>query len=242
MMIGPRHRQEDCIVDGQSLFQADLLSRRNSFSTDTLLLAVCDGMGGHQGGAEASQFTCRQIESHNWTNGISRQAVRDALNTIQARAEKDLPLHCGTTIAGLLCDGMTAIVFNAGDSRVYRFHSDFIEYVSHDHSLVQDLVDQKMVNAEKAATHPYKHLIEFGIGPVFSQVWPQRKVYTDQHPVNGSATYLICSDGLTDIFPDSQIHQLLGPEPIKNGARLANAARRKGLTDNTSFIIARIEE
>jgi len=240
MMIGPRHRQEDCLVDGRGLFQADLLSRRNSFSTDTLLLAVCDGMGGHKGGEKASRFACQQLEKHRWPQEINRQAVFDALHYIQTLAEKSLPPHCGTTVAGLLAEKDKAIVFNAGDSRVYRIHKDFTEYVSHDHSLVQDLVDQHMVNAEKASSHPFKHLIEFGIGPVFSHVWPERDVYMVKQNIEDTAHFLICSDGLTDIFQDRELHSLLWPSPVENGAKLANAARKKGLTDNTSFIIARI--
>jgi serine/threonine protein phosphatase PrpC len=241
MMIGPRHRQEDCMVDGQELFQADLLSRRNRFFADTVLLAVCDGMGGHQGGEKASRFACEQIRQHSWTNSISRQAVHDALAAIQTRAEQSLPALCGTTIAGLVCNKEKAIIFNAGDSRVYRIHADFIEYVSHDHSPVQELVDQRVVNAEKASVHPFKHLIEFGIGPVFTNAWQTRDIYMAEHATEKSAAYLICSDGLTDIFRDSEIHGMLSPAPVENGARLANAARNNGLTDNTSFIIAQIE-
>lgn len=240
MMIGPRYRQEDCLVDGKGLFQADLLSRRNSFSADTVLLAVCDGMGGHKGGEKASRFACQQLERHKWPLQINRQAVADALFSIQALAEQKLPAHCGTTVAGLLSKGPRTIVFNAGDSRVYRIHENFIEYVSHDHSVVQDLVDQCMVNAEKASKHPFKHLIEFGIGPVFNHVWPARDIFMAEQTIEGNAAFLICSDGLTDIFQDSELHQLLWPSPVENGARLANAARKKGLTDNTSFIIAQI--
>jgi serine/threonine protein phosphatase PrpC len=240
MMIGPRHRQEDCLVDGRGLFQADLLSRRYSFCADNLLLAVSDGMGGHKGGEKASRFTCQQLEKHKWPPEINRQAVFDALHYIQTLAEKSLPDHCGTTVAGLLAQKGKAIVFNAGDSRVYRIHKDFIEYVSHDHSLVQDLVDQQMVNAQSASNHPFKHLIEFGIGPVFSHVWPVRDVYMAEQNIKDEAHFLICSDGLTDIFQDNEIHTLLWPSPVENGAKLANAAKKKGLTDNTSFIIARI--
>ena len=241
MMIGPRHRQEDCLTDGQGLFQADLLSRRSHFFADPLLLVVCDGMGGHQSGEKASRFACEQIQQMTWPQSITRQTVRQALVDIQNRAEQDLPAHCGTTIAGLLCRGRNAIVFNAGDSRVYRIHPDALEYVSHDHSLVQDLVDQQMVNAEKAAAHPFKHLIEFGIGPVFANVWPVRDIHMAQQAIDGSAAYLICSDGLTDIFPETEIHDMLWPAPVDNGGRLANAAKKKGLTDNTSFIIAQLE-
>lgn len=240
MIIGPRTRQEDCIIDGGGLLQADLLSRKSRVSTGRLLLAVCDGMGGHKAGEKASRFACEQIEKFAWPDGITGPGVHRALIDIQSAAEQHLPANSGTTTAGLISDRERTIIFNAGDSRVYSITAESIKCLSHDHSLVQDLVDQCMMNAENAALHPFKHMIDFGIGPVFSHVWSLRDIYINEKKTGSSSTYLICTDGLTDILPDEQIHRLLAPAPLENGARLAEAAREKGLTDNTSFIIARI--
>ncbi|MCF8036685.1 MAG: protein phosphatase 2C domain-containing protein [Desulfobacteraceae bacterium] len=240
MMIGPRKRQEDCIIEGRQLFQSDLLSRKIGFVTGPLMLAVCDGMGGHYGGEMASRFVCEQLRHYTWSGDVSGDKVHYALLGIQSASERHLPAQSGTTIAGLFSDGRRALIFNAGDSRVYGITAEKLEYLSHDHSLVQDLIDQSLVSMESAAVHPYRHLIDFGLGPAFSRVWSERDLYIVEQRLEPSAAFLLCSDGLTDILSDTEIHEILAPSPVENGARLANAARKKGLTDNTSFIIARI--
>ncbi len=227
MMIGPRNRQEDCIIDGKGLLQADLLNRKNRVCTDHLVLAVCDGMGGHQGGEKASSFVCRHIEKIAWAEDISGLAVRRALIDIQAAAEQKLPVQSGTTIAGIATDGNRAVIFNAGDSRVYKITGRTIQHLSHDHSLVQDLVDRCMMKPENASLHPLKHMIDFGIGPAFKQVWPVRHLHIVELDIDLSCAYLLCTDGLTDIMSDDEIHRILAGTPVENGAGLAKAARKK---------------
>lgn len=242
MMIGPKSRQEDCIIDGNGMLQADLFTRENRFCAERLLLAVCDGMGGHQGGEKASNFVCRKLEKHIRPETISGQNIHSALLDIQSAAEQELPPYSGTTIAGLATDGSRTVIFNAGDSRVYRITTESMKYVSHDHSLVQDLVDQCMMNAESASMHPLKHTIDFGIGPAFRHVWSIRDIHIVEEQRGLPCSYLLCTDGLTDLMSEAEIHRLLCVTRPENGVRLAEAARKKGLTDNTSFIIARIKE
>lgn len=239
MMIGPRSRQEDCIIDGTGLLQADLLNRKKNLRTESLLLVVCDGMGGHQGGQKASRFVCEQIKKIAWPEKISGRFIHKTLLDIQSASEKQLPAHSGTTIAGLTTDGERTVIFNAGDSRVYKITKKSIDYLSHDHSLVQDLIDQCMMNAENASMHPLKHMIDFGLGPVFSNVWSMRDIHIIEKQNKPDCNYLLCTDGLTDIISEKEIHSILGEAPVENGGKLAQEARKKGLTDNTSFIIAR---
>lgn len=240
MMIGPRNRQEDCIKDGKGLLQADLMHRRGRFNAGRVVFAVCDGMGGHQGGEEASCFVCSRVENYLWPEKITPEDIQGALAEIQAEAERCLPANSGTTIAGLAACSAGIVIFNAGDSRVYKIAGDRLEYLSHDHSLVQELVDRRMVNAETASLHPLKHMIDFGIGPAFKKVWPARTLHIACREFEKNCDYLLCTDGLTDIMSGAEIHDQLAGDPVENGAGLAVQARKKGLTDNTSFIIARI--
>ncbi len=242
MMIGPRSRQEDCLIDGTGVVQADLINRKKTLRTESLLLVVCDGMGGHRGGQKASRFVCDQIKKIAWPEKISGRVIHQALLDIQSAAEKQLPPYSGTTIAGLATDGKHTVIFNAGDSRVYRIAKKSIDYLSHDHSIVQDLVDQCMMNAENASMHPLKHMIDFGLGPVFSNVWSMRDIHIVENQNEPECNYLLCTDGLTDIISEKEIHAILAEAPVENGGKLAEAARKKGLTDNTSFIIARFRQ
>ena len=240
MLLGARAKQQDCIMDGTNLFQTDLLIRKNKYFTENLLLAVCDGMGGHDGGEMASRFVCEQLQEKYQSNGIPSATIKEILFEIQEASLAQLPNNSGTTVAGILAANGTTVSFNAGDSRVYKLTPETITSLSHDHSLVQDLVDNALMSGERAFRHPLKNYIEFGIGPVFKKIWGTREVYLHQEPLDPSAWYLLCTDGLPDIMPDAEIHKLLMPSPIDYGSRLFNAIRGIGPKDNTSFIIVEI--
>lgn len=239
MLIGPRNTQEDAITDGKTVFQADLLTRKNGSVSDNIMLAVCDGMGGHDGGEIASIFVCERVNRINW-HTISTSHVLEALARIQEEAMIQLPENSGTTVAGLLAGDGKVIAFNAGDSRIYRLTEDTIEYISHDHSLVQEMVDQSIINMQSVNGHPLRNVIELGIGPAFKNAWNIRKVHIYEENLDKPSYYLLCSDGLTDAVAESHIHELLMPNPVENGTRLYNALKQKILRDNTSFIIAEI--
>ncbi len=239
MLIGPRNTQEDAITDGKSVFQADLLTRKNGALSGNILLAVCDGMGGHDSGETASIFVCEKLARIRW-GSVSIPYVLDALAAIQEEAMLHLPVNSGTTVAGLLAGEGKAIAFNAGDSRIYRLTDDRIDYISHDHSLVQEMIDNSMINMESINGHPLRNVIELGIGPAFEHVWNIEKVHYYEASLERPSYYLLCSDGLTDVLSESTIHELLMPNPVDSGTNLYNALKQTTLRDNTSFIIAEI--
>lgn len=241
MLIGPRKRQEDCLFDGTTVFQTDLLLRKSGFSArEPFLIAVCDGMGGHHGGEIASMFTCEQLQEAFHKRNFSADHVIDTMADIQTAAMHQLPANSGTTVAGLLVGRKKAIAFNAGDSRIYRLTTKTIECISHDHSKVQEMIDKKLVDTESASRHPMKNLIDLGIGTAFSNAWSVRQCYVNQVDWRPPAYYLVCSDGLTDIIAEHEIHQLLMPDPVEYGSRLYNTLKQMRLKDNTSFVIAEI--
>jgi PPM family protein phosphatase len=239
MIIGPRNKQEDAITDGKTVFQADYLTRKNVISDGNIVLAVCDGMGGHDGGEIASMFACEKLTRINRFK-ISAANVLETLGRIQQEALLTLPTNSGTTVAGLLANEDRIIAFNAGDSRVYRLTNDAITYISHDHSLVQEMIDQSMIEARNSNQHPLRNVIELGIGPAFKNSWSIKKIYIHETRMERPSYYLLCTDGLTDLISDREIHDLLMPDPIENGTRLYNSLRQRKLRDNTSFIIAEI--
>jgi PPM family protein phosphatase len=167
--------------------------------------------------------------------------ARKMLAEIQESAQCLLPENSGATIAGLMTAGHQVVVFNAGDSRVYRISPSEITRLSHDHSLVQGLVDKSFIHQDTASAHPLKNIVEFGIGPLFATDWNHLHLHVHEETIAGAALYLICSDGLSDIMTDQELHHLLMPDPIENGKELFTAAQEKGLTDNTSFVILKIQ-
>jgi len=241
MLIGPRSKQEDCLINGSDLFQEDRLTQKSEFNADKLLLTICDGMGGHENGDTASHFTCEQLLSIYKQNKFSADTVNSNLKTIQQSAAKDLPENCGTTVAGLFISGNKALAFNAGDSRVYKLTPNEIVYISHDHSLVQDLLDKSFIQKEAAFEHPFRNLVEFGIGPAFINAWQDTDIYTYEETVSLDSWYLICSDGLSDLMTDSEIYNSLMPDPLQNGDKLLKKLNKQGLKDNTSVIIVKFD-
>lgn len=241
MQQGPRAAQEDCIINGRSLRQESMLKDTAEFATDRLILVVCDGMGGHERGDEASRFVCGEFNTRVADAVPGSTHITGILWNIQESACRRLHRNCGTTIAGLVAENGKAFVFNAGDSRVYKFMEEGLRHLSHDHSLVQELVDKSFISRDAADHHPLKNLVDFGIGPVFESAWGQHDIHMISEDLVAGATYLLCTDGLTSVMSDPEIHQRLMPSPVENGPHLYDAAMGRGLTDNTSFIIARIQ-
>ncbi|MDO9262557.1 MAG: protein phosphatase 2C domain-containing protein [Desulfosalsimonadaceae bacterium] len=241
MLIGPRNRQEDCIMDGAAVCQNDRLMSQKNIDADHLLACVCDGLGGHAHGDTASRFVCEQMNIRFSATPSGPPMVRKILAEIQQSAQSLLPENSGATIAGLMTAGHQVVVFNAGDSRVYRISPTGMTRLSHDHSLVQGLVDKSFIHQDTASVHPLKNIVEFGIGPLFALDWNHLLIHVHEETIADSACYLICSDGLSDILTDRELHRLLMPDPIENGKELFTAVQEKGLTDNTSFVILKIQ-
>lgn len=240
MLIGPRAEQQDCIFDGMDIFQKDLLIRKSKNEADRLLMTVCDGMGGHEAGERASRFVCEQLRQRHQADSLTPDNIREAFADIQSLSFAHLSANCGTTVAGILMDNSMITAFNAGDSRVYKLSDEKITPMSHDHSLVQELIDKELMSGERAFRHPLKNYIEFGIGPIFKNMQEERQIFLAQEEMEHGSWYLICSDGMTDILLDMEIHELLMPDPIGNGSRLFNTVRNIGPGDNVSFIIVEL--
>ncbi len=240
MTIGIRPIQEDCIFDGIDLNQEDEFVSERTIAAETMLLAVCDGMGGHDKGDEASRFICGQLKS------ISHQYIADAeklekmLAGVQDAALEKLPENSGTTAAGLVVADRRVIAFNAGDSRAYKVTPEGLIYISHDHSLVQEMVDRSLISSSAAKDHPLKNLIEFGFGPIFGDEWDRHGIYMHEAPLDDGDIYLLCSDGLVDAMREVQIHDCLSASFGDGAPRLFEMVKRKHLTDNTSFIVVEI--
>ncbi len=172
MTVGPRSQQEDCLLITNQVFQGDNLIRDGSFGGKSMLLVVCDGMGGHAAGEKASHFICEQLKKKFDPEQFSKQYIIRTIRAIQNDALSHLPPRCGSTIVGLGIQNNKALVFNAGDSRVYKITSNTIRCISHDHSSVQEMVDRNIITEKEAFNHPRKNEITMGVGPVFDKEWP----------------------------------------------------------------------
>lgn len=242
MDIGPRGNQEDAVLVGTRVYQQPSLDLETEEEGAYVSLCVCDGMGGHAAGDVCSRFVLDEFNRSLSHDTLSAEGLDVLLNMIQTAAEGELPINSGTTIAGVILTPGQAVVFNAGDSRVYLMRDGELRRCSHDHSYVQSLVDKGAVTEAEAFSHPYRNVVSFGVGSAFSELWGHTKVHYTALDVRPDDTYILCSDGVTDLIEDPAMETVLGPSPITGVARLSVELKRKTLKDNTTFIIARVVE
>ena len=206
------------------------------------LFAVADGMGGHDAGDVASQTTIDHLDELAELGPVSRLA---AVEAIRAANDELLALgrgrgqEIGTTICALVVTGTSTgderfALLNVGDSRAYRFRDGRLEQLTHDHSVVQELIDAGMLDPRDAEAHPERHVITRslgGEGHLDIDWWPLEPQTGDR--------LLLASDGLTREVPDREIAAMLAgdPEPSTTAERLLDAALAAGGRDNISVVV-----
>lgn len=209
---------------------------------------LADGMGGHLAGEVASamagdllQAQLPQLTAMQGDEALCeglRQAVEAANRAIHEQAAADIQRHnMGTTlIAALFHDGQLTAA-SVGDSRLYRLRGGRLEQLSHDHSLVQELVDEGMMSREEAAVSAHKNVITRALGLAEAV-----EVDLCQLPLEAGDRYLLCSDGLSDKLGDDELAtQLQGGELTAVAQRLVDEAKARGGEDNISVILVSIE-
>ena len=240
MGVGPRKNQQDCLLIHDEIVQEEHAHLTRSWDVSQTAMLVCDGMGGLHGGELASRFVCTRFKEA--ADGFYHQdRVVPSLADIQNAFDGVLPGNCGTTIAGIVIRKQWAMAFNIGDSRVYRLAPGPLRLLTHDHSLVQVLVDQGQITETEAFYHPHRNLITAGIGTAFADRWSEDDIWLHDLDAERSATFLICSDGVHDLLMDHMIESILGEDPMHRAAALADALDEAGLRDNTSFLLVDID-
>ena len=242
MDIGPRSSQQDCLLAGADIFQEKRLVKTFDLIGPRVVLSVCDGLGGHAGGEAASRFACERLAARVPDCPAAPESLSFLLAEIQKEAqESSLDPDAGSTVAGMLVCDDRALIFNAGDSRVYKLSSAGITRLSHDHSFVQRMVDGSLLTKDEAFSHPFRNLVDLGVGPTFSSVWGKYTAHIHEEALKKDTWFLLCSDGLHDVLTESRIHEILMPDPLENSLELLAAAKAAKWKDNTSYIIARVD-
>ena len=177
------------------------------------VFVVCDGMGGHVGGAKASSIAVESIinnlKEKKYDNPID--ALNDSLQFANMQIlgfANDHPEYkgMGTTACVLLLQSDCAYYAHVGDSRIYLFmgKEKKLHRITKDHSYVQSLVDKGLMSEDQAEKDPNKNRILKALG-VTSNLEP---TFNKAEPKNGDI-FLICSDGLSGMIPDSTIEKVL---------------------------------
>ena len=218
----------------------------------TALVVLADGMGGYNAGEVASGMATSFIRSElgRWLTEASYTAtdtdVRRAMDICVDNANRAIfnsansnPRYAGmgtTLVVGVFRE-QRLLVGHVGDSRGYRLRAQRLTQITHDHSLLQEQIDSGLITPEQAAFSANKNLVTRAVG-----VEDTVLLETHLHDVLPGDTYLLCSDGLSDMLDDESIAQLLiGAETLPEAAgALIDAANDAGGKDNISVVLARV--
>jgi protein phosphatase len=206
------------------------------------LLAVADGMGGHAAGEVASALTIAsmaELDSEQ-PGGDMLTALSSAVAAANTRLQEKILANpavegMGTTLTALLWSDGHAGVCHIGDSRGYLLREGELYQITHDHTLVQSLVDEGRISADDVSTHPQRSLLLRALDGR-SVAEPDLSVHEGQL----GDRYLLCSDGLSGVVSDETIRDTLSAieDPDAATRQLIDLANHGGGPDNITCIVA----
>jgi protein phosphatase/serine/threonine-protein phosphatase Stp1 len=205
------------------------------------LWAVADGAGGHARGDLASCMITQALDGMpaglEMTEAVAdlRARITIAHDTLRATAERAGPatLIASTVVILTARAGHFSCLW-AGDSRAYRLRGGVLTRITRDHSLVQELVDSGTITAAEAETHPRANVITRAVGADEPTLELDRTVGT----IAPGDRFLLCSDGLSKIFSDDALGELLGGRGASNPSQLlVDAALSHQARDNVTAVV-----
>ncbi len=214
---------------------------------DLGLFILADGMGGHPDGNLAAQIAVDTVMRYLTGEAKGRprdrglklaNAIHEANAAILARADTaNGKPGMGTTLACVWLGKRFVYVAHVGDSRAYRIRDDKAVQLTHDHTVVQTLVDRGELAPDAPEAAQFGHILTQAVG-LETAVKPE----VSRHPATVGDVYLLCSDGLSDLVADEQIAAAVSGAGDLQGAadRLVREALDAGGHDNVTVVLARV--
>jgi protein phosphatase len=208
-----------------------------------VVFAVADGMGGHAAGEVASAMALSRLHQFVGRTDLDAESVLAALTGVSdeiflAGVGNTEQRGMGTTVAGLAMVRMAGaphwLVFNVGDSRVYRFAGGVLTRLTADHSEVAELVAAGTLTADEALRYPRRNVITRALG---GRQTPDIDVW--MFPPNPVERFLLCTDGLYQTVPDDVLTAVLDahPEPGAAAEELVATAVAAGADDDVTAVV-----
>lgn len=219
------------------------------------LFVVADGMGGHAAGEVASRITVEAMQEFigtsddttesSWPFGYGNRASssgnrltaaveRANEKVMRAVANRPELKGMGTTVVAALIDGEHATLVHVGDSRAYLYRDGELRRLTDDHSWVQEQVNAGILSEDEAKSHPLKNVVTRALGGS-----PHVSVDLIEVPLRAGDRFLLCSDGLTGMVADDEIHGFLLMESVAEVVvrKLVELANEHGGVDNITSIV-----
>ena len=215
------------------------------FALKGRLAIVADGMGGYEGGQEASRIAVETIESV-YRDGVMggprswlMEGFQAAHNRIQEYAINNPDMHgMGTTCTAIALLGNLLYYAHVGDSRLYLLRDSSISRVTQDHSYVGRLVATGVIRAEEAESHPQRHILTaaLGAGVTVAPDSPEQPVSLQSGDV-----LVLCTDGLWGLMHDHEIQKIVIGKSCEEICRaLVDTAKKRGGPDNITVQVLRL--
>lgn len=231
-------------------------SVRTAFSTKnrTVILSVCDGMGGTNGGRVASEIAVDTIISLSVSHAQSGQSfnpdilcqiIQKANEMVYNKAVDEPPLRgMGTTATLIVINPEAAYVTHVGDSRIYQLRKGRKVFRSWDHSKVFEMVEAGVLTEEGARTSGYSNIITRALG-----LRPNIEVSAEMLPYRKNDRFIVCSDGIWNRRPEPEMLKMFNHEDLtaKEMEYLIKELDTEGLRngghhDNLTCIVADLFE
>lgn len=175
---------------------------------ENIILTVCDGMGGMNGGQTASRIACNEIVQSLSTVpkgqmnvDALKQAVAKANTSIYQRAMEEPSLRgMGTTATVVVINSTAAYITHVGDSRIYQLRKGKKIFRTFDHSKVFEMVARKMMTEEQARQSSFSNIITRALG-----IRPEVEMEVEILPYKKGDRFILCCDGVWNTLPESEI-------------------------------------
>ncbi len=226
--------------DNQDSYTFDIINDNFGYAV------VCDGMGGPGGGKIASSAAVNSLAKHmsSANDGFTESEIRQIFDNAVACANTEIYNKAlndpsltgmGTTMVCAVIINSIGYFINVGDSRAYLIRDGSIKRISHDHSAVQQLVDNGMLTETQARNHPNKNIITRALGVeqnVSFDFFKENILLNDM--------ILLCSDGITNYIDDLEIpfEIIKRKDNIETiPQQLIELANSRGGADNSTVVI-----
>jgi serine/threonine protein phosphatase PrpC len=209
------------------------------------LAVVADGMGGYEGGQEASRLAVETVRSV-YDNGFGSDPQRTLTEAFSA-AHQNIQRYAlehpqfygmGTTCTALSIVDRQLHFAHVGDSRLYLIRAESISRLTRDHSYVGRLVESGIVRSEDAESHPQRHILTAALGSG-RDITP----HVPEHPValEDGDILLLCTDGLWGLVNDADLARTVQTNPPAEACQILVAmALERGGPDNITLLVLRV--
>lgn len=210
------------------------------------VFAVADGMGGHLAGEIASSLALefikvniKQYLENNDTESGLHYLLEGVNNYIYDQAMHDEKMSgMGTTLTLAYIDDRTMFFAHVGDSRIYLYRDGVLFQVTEDHSLVHELLKNKLINEQEANNHPKKNILTRAIGTKKIMEIDTGKILLRDNDI-----FVLATDGLTNMVSDEEISSIIASNDQDFdllATELLEQAKIAGGKDNITFVCIKI--